>query len=98
MLCPVCAAPRLALQAVSQLLSDLKLAAEGGPTKTLTFAETPMQLRPMLSAEVREPLIDSSGDEPPTYTTSLHQLQALRPRLEAVRRTLVAALEMERAK
>lgn len=92
-LCPVCAAPRFALQAVSQLLSDLKLAAEGGPTKTLTFEETPMQLRPMLSAEVWEPLIDSSGDEPPTHSTNLHQLQALRPRLEAVRQALEATLE-----
>lgn len=92
-LCPVCTAPRLALHAVSQLLSDLTLAVEGGPTKTLTLEETPMQLRPMLSAEAWEPLIDSSGNEPPTYVTSLHQLQALRPRLVAVRQALEATLE-----
>ena len=91
-LCPVCAAPRLALQAVLQLLSDLKLAAEGAPAKMLTFDEMPMQLRPMLPAEVWEPLIDSSGDEPPTHATGLHQLQAIRPRLESMRQTLVATL------
>ena len=92
-LCPVCTAPRVALQAVSQLLSELKLAVDGGSCKTLTFDEVPMQLRPMLPAKVWEPLIDGSGDEPPTYVTSLSQLQALRPRLEAVRQTLVATLE-----
>ena len=92
-LCPVCAAPRFALQAVSQLLSDLKLAVDGGSSKTLTFDEAPMQLRPMLPAEVWEPLIDGGGDEPPTYATSLHQMQALRPRLEAVRQALEATLE-----
>ena len=92
-LCSVCAAPRFALQAVSQLLSDLKLADDGGSSKTLTFDDAPIVLRPMLPAEVWEPLIDGSGDEPPTYATSLHLLQALRPRLEAVRQALEATLE-----
>ena len=87
-LCAVCAAPRLALHAVSQLLGDLQLAAEGGFSKPLTFDETPVQVRPMLSAEVWKPLTGSSGDEPSTYATSLHQLQAHRPRLEAVRQAL----------
>ena len=92
-LCPVCAAPRLALQAVSQLLRDLGLADERSLSEPLTFDETQMQLRPMLLAQVWEPLIDHSGDEPPTYVTSLSQLQALRPRLEAVRQTLLDTLE-----
>ena len=92
-LCPVCAAPRLALHAVSKLLRDMELADARGLSEPITFDETQMQLRPMLLAQVWEPLIDHSGDEPPTYVTSLSQLLALRPRLEAVRQTLVATLE-----
>jgi len=84
------------LHAVSQILNDLSLAAEGGPSNTLTFEETPFQLRPMLPADFWKPLIHSSGDKPPTYVTDVHRLQALRPHLETVRRTLVETLEAVR--
>lgn len=96
-LCAVCAAPRLALHAVSQLLGDLGLAAEGGFNRPMTFDDMPVQLRPMLSADVWKPLTGSGGDEPPKHATSLRQLQGLRPHLEAVRHALTTALETDHA-
>jgi hypothetical protein len=93
-LCPACAAPILALDAISDLLDDLDSVDQISIDQPILFDDLPVQIRPMLSAECWDPVYRRSIGRSQRHELNRVRLLAQRPRLEAIRRELVGRLHI----